>query len=206
MNNNRIWKSVIYFSCIVCLVNLSSCEPEIDLLEWVTVEHEQYNFSIDYPSKWIVELYGDLGRKGVDDEKLVIQRQDSIFGHPSSPSTFIVIIERRPFNNPILEDALNWENEKYDRDLSRGGLHNMPGYEEFLFQEEEVAGYSAFRRRFTLFGFEGLTMEEIYFPREHDMIAIRLRVDEEYFNDFYPDFQRIVDSFKTIPSDSNDNN
>jgi hypothetical protein len=204
MSNNQIWKSIIIFSCIICLVILSGCEPEINLLEWVTVEHEQYNFSIETPNKWVTELYGDTGRKGVDDTKLVIMRQGSIFGSPPSPTTFIILVERRAFDNPSLQDTLDWGNESIDRDLSQEGLQTFPGYEEFLFKEEEIAGYSAIRRRYTDFGLGGVTREEIYISREDDMITISLWVDEEYFDDFYPDFQRIVDSFKTIPSE-NDN-
>lgn len=202
MKNNQIWKSLKYLSYVFCLLLLSGCATEQDSNQWVTIEHEQYNFSIEYPMKWAADLYSDAGRKGIDDEKLVIMRKNNpILGLPSSPSTFIIIIEWRAFDNPSLQDALNWGNEKIDADLSQEGVQTKPGYEEFLFQEEEISGYPAIRRRYTYFNLGGVTREEVYILRENDMISISLWVNEEYFNSFYSDFQRIVNSFKTIPSE-----
>jgi len=202
MKNNQIWKSLKYLGYVFCLLLLSGCETEQDSNQWVTIEHERYNFSIEYPTKWSVDLYGDAGRKGIDDEKLVIMRKNNpILGLPSSPSTFIIIIEWRAFDNTSLQDALNWANEKIDDDLSQDGVQTKPGYEEFLSQEEEISGYPAIRRRYTYFNLGGVTREEVYILRENDMISISLWVNDEYFYSFYPDFQRIVNSFKTIPSE-----
>jgi len=194
-----------FLGWIFCLLLLAGCTAEEDSPEWVTVEHEQYNFSLDYPTKWVVDLYGDAGRKGNDDQKLVIMRKNNpILGLPSSPSTFIIIIEQRAFDNPTLQDVLNWGNEKIDTDLSQEGVQTKPGYEEFLFQEEEISGYAAIRRRYTYFNLGKATdrviREEIYIPREDDMIMINLGIDEVYLHSFSSDFQRIVDSFRTIPS------
>ncbi|MEZ4514078.1 MAG: hypothetical protein R3C62_19575 [Chloroflexota bacterium] len=202
-HKNQIWNNVKGLGYIICLLFLSGCEAELDNPQWVTIKHEQYNFSLEYPTKWVADIYGDAGRKGVDDEKLVIEREESIFGRPSSPTTFIIIVERRAFDNPSLQDALNWGNETIARSLSQEGLQTKPGYEEFLSQKENVAGYPAIRRRYTYFGLGEVIREEIYFPRKNDMITLSLNVSGEYFDNFYPDFQRIVASFKTISPEMN---
>ncbi|MCB0033516.1 MAG: hypothetical protein KDE51_05845 [Anaerolineales bacterium] len=196
---SQLWKSLKYLDCILCLLFLSACATQSNNPQWVTVKHEQYNFSIDYPTKWVVNLYGEVGYKGVDEQKLIIGPQRPTFGLPSPSSTFSIIVRQRPFDNPSLQDALKWGNETIDQNPLQEGLQTKPGYKEFLFQEEEIAGYNAIRQRYTYSYLGGMIIEELYIPRENDMIIISLGVQEEYFNSFYPDFQRIVNSFKTIP-------
>ena len=50
----------------------------------------------------------------------------------------------------------------------------------------------------TLFKKSQLVIEEVYISRSHDMVIITLKVDEESFDEYLENFNRMVDSFEPL--------
>lgn len=172
---------------------------EIDQPQWKTVRLEEFGFSIEYPTKWNVYTYDEAGKRGSRNIRLEISqyRRINSFG-VNSVSGVWIYIEQKPQIHATLADVVQWGNEKIDQSLSQSGIQYPLGYEETLYQEEKLNSFDAARKRYTTFGSANFITEEIYFPREQEMIIIQLQVSQELFDDIYPDFQKVVNSFKTI--------
>lgn len=161
---------------------------------WETVVHEQSKFSFKYPKKWEMALYEEKGDRGYKPVRVRINNKVSpIFS--DDPRVFISI-DQRYFPSPTLADAELWANERLDRSPGKDGLPY--GYEEFLNQEEILDSQVVLRKRCTYFNAGGAVIEKVFIPREYDVLIITLRANEEIFDEAYPDFNRIINSFHTI--------
>ncbi|MCB9420873.1 MAG: hypothetical protein H6667_13785 [Ardenticatenaceae bacterium] len=162
---------------------IPSCRSEVG--QWKTVTHVQYGFSVDYPAIWHPQKYGDAGYRGDHDLKLIID--------DSSWSDFAVFIYYRAFNEPTIENVVNWANSRlgrYDRAIE---------YEEIFLIEETVNGCSITKRRYKI---NGALHEEVYITRQDDMFIIELQLPsytKEYaYDDYFNYFNPIVASFRPM--------
>lgn len=151
---------------------------------WKTLTHEQYGFTIDYPSQWVARQYGEHGHKGADEIKLIIHR---------SWLSFQITLRRKEFSNPTLEDAVAWGDAMSSH--LRGGLDEQgdPAYEEMW--EDNIQGHPVVRRRYK---YRSTMYEDVYIARRNDLIIIRLQSEEHDFYNHLPDFERIVSSLRPL--------
>lgn len=160
---------------------ISHQPPQPELL---TLTHEDFNFTLDYPSKWVAESYGESGYKGNHDVRLRISRPMGFLG---DPSTFVIRIESRAIKNPSLQDVVNWSNESLDN------LYSSFGFEEIFLEEENLNGHLIMRRQYAV---PAVKYEEVLIARSEDMIIISLAISKDYFSRYHADFNRIVESFR----------
>ncbi|KAA3657493.1 MAG: hypothetical protein DWQ04_27925 [Chloroflexi bacterium] len=187
----RVW-SVVGFVLAMLIASCSGKYLEDTDHEWKTVTNEQFNFSVDYPTKWVTQVFDENGYKGDKDTRLIISRP-AIFRH--DPSTFAIRIESRAMESPDLQDVIDWSDEYLD--WIRAGPTKGYGFEEILLEEDEINGYPIMRRQYTLSS-NFLKVEEILIAREQDMIMITMIVDKEYFTSYHRDFDDIVASFSPL--------
>jgi hypothetical protein len=151
--------------------------------DWETISHPLYNFSIEYPTKWRLETYGEYGFKGVRDLKVWIYR--------SMSDSFRVDVRYRSKDSPSLKEVIQWSNESIDQFKSRPS-HIEGYYQELDFYEDLVHETPVARRIYIM---SGLQIEEVYFALDNDMVIISLRSPITEFDSYKDDFERIVESF-----------
>ena len=184
----KVWCVVGFFLAIIITACTGKYLEDTEN-EWKTVTNEQFNFSVDYPTKWTVLVRDENGYKGAKDVRLIIRRK----GFSSdNPATFEIRIESRVMENPDLQDVVDWSDEYLER--IRSGPTKGYGFEEILLEEDEINGYPVMRRQYTLSS-STIKFEEILIAREQDMIIITMKISQEYFTRYHRDFDRIVASF-----------
>lgn len=156
------------------------------LPEVITVKHDEFNFVLDHPSKYVSTLYDESGYHGNHDIRLILSK---IFYLAGQPETFVIRVESRTINNPSLQDVVKWSDE---------GLENLSsnfGFEDISLEETELNGQPIMRR---LYSTQTVKYEEVLIPRSKDMFIITLIISKEYFNEYHADFNRIVESFRPL--------
>lgn len=155
--------------------------------EWQTISHPQYGFSVEYPPEWVARIYGEAGDRGAEEVKLRIYR--SIWGPPE------IAIHYQETSKPSLEDVVAWgdlliaEANHYLTD------HGETIYVDSSLQEDIIDGQTVIRR---IYKREGIMNEDVYIARSGDMIIITLHSQEDNFENYIQEFERIVESFTPI--------
>lgn len=155
--------------------------------EWATITNAQYNFSVDYPTKWIARTYGEHGFKGEKDVKLLIYR--SLLGY------FEIAVYYQPASEPTLQDVITWGDmriAKINQGLIRRGEETI---EKSVIEEDTIDGHKIAKR---VYWGGGVKNEDVYIARTNDMIIIRLQSEEDDFEKYLPDFEKIVQSFRPL--------
>ncbi|MBE2202604.1 MAG: hypothetical protein IAE79_28590 [Anaerolinea sp.] len=153
-----------------------------------TVTNSQYGFSVDYPAKWVTQVYGESGYKGDEEIKLIIHR--SLLG------TFNIKIRYQPVTKPSLDDVVDWGTARIHRivynHITRG---TEPGYEEVSLREINLRGETAIERIYMV---GNVMSKDVYIARDRDMIIITFQAEKEEFNNYLEDFEAIVASFRPL--------
>lgn len=190
-------KAFLLFSVLAILVIASGCSPNEEANsapEWRTVSHKQFNFSIEYPAKWRISLHDENGWKGIREARIVLLLPFYLRG---SSSNFRILIESRTAVNPTLQDVVAWGDEYLDAIYLDPVTKINTGLEEIFLQEDEINGIPILRRRYA-FRKSGLMFEEVYIARNQDMFMITMSTNIERFDDFYEDFNHVVNSFRPL--------
>lgn len=175
---------MVWLLVVIVLLELPVNRPEA---EWATVTNTQYNFAVDYPTKWVARTYGEHGFKGARAVKLHIYR--SVLGY------FEIAVYRQSAVEPTLQDVIAWGEARIgnlNRNLASRG---EPTYEKSPVSYETINGYEVGRR---IYKRDGVMNEDVYIARTNDMIIIRLQSEEADFEKYVEDFERIVQSFRPI--------
>lgn len=171
---------------------ISGCNTSTnDFAGWQTITHEEYNFSIDYPSRWKAITYGENGKRGNEVVKLSVY--STVIG-----DLWISVRQNADIVEPNLEDVLMWSNERisdYRRDSIKYKEDPDQYFEEIFLEEDEIDEHPIMRRRYQL---GTLLREEVYIARETDMIIIVLQNPEASFDYYLDDFDRMVNSFTPL--------
>ncbi len=150
--------------------------------EFATITHEQYGFSVVYPTKWRARTYGEAGYRGDDDRKL------EVFYNEFGP--FWIQVRQKDVYQPDLEDAVRWSLKGFET------VNHDPStrFEAGPLTEETVNGQPALRRRFIS---EQYIIEEVYLVRASTIIILRLTSEVGTFEDVLDEFNQIVASFRS---------
>lgn len=155
--------------------------------EWSRVTHEQYGFSIEYPTKWRIETYGQHGHRGLDEVKLRIWE--------TNLNSFKIEVWRFPYSSPTLEGVLKWDDAWIERArqsvTSRGG----DDFEEIALLEDMLQGEPILRRTYKL---GDALYEKVYIARSSDYIILKMQAPEGSYDIYIDDFNRIAASFSPI--------
>mgnify|MGYP001144594080 CR=1 FL=1 len=154
---------------------LSQSEDEI-----LTVEHDIYNFTIDYPGKYIARQYGNEGYRGHEELKLRIEK--------TSYDKMGIWFEYREFENPIVDDVLRWRNEQ-SKLGSVGTLKKQ-------LSPVEIDEYDAWELDYTYEN--GTSVNEVYVLRDNDMFIITLLAPSGSIAGYRNDFEFILNSFQPL--------
>lgn len=153
---------------------------------WKTLVHEKYGFSINYPANWGHEIYGERGRKGVQNVKAVATSFP--FG-PVGPKMGFTV-HWIAMDVPSLERAAEW------------GLNILPPYGGTLsdLQETKVGlgHYPALTRSFY---YDGSSAMEVhyYVIRENGAYTLEFYLkNENDIDEMEPVFNQILASFKML--------
>ncbi len=172
-----MWLSFMYFA--------SDIRPiAIMIGSWKTTTHDQFNFSVEHPSKWVAHRYGEKGWRSEED--LVMKLEMGLA--PAFNGVWIMVQENE---NPSVEDVANWGDEYLNEARQKNRLY----YEEISLREEQIQGVPILRR---VYKFGSLTNEDVYIARANDMIIIKLRTSQDRYEDYAPDFDRLVKSFSPL--------
>lgn len=155
---------------------------------WGRVANEEYNFSIEYPSKWTVDTFGDAGSRGATDIKLMVQE-------PTLRGTFRIAIYWRSYHQAALEDVENWGASRIMQINERLSSRGEQSLQEIELWEDSIEGRPIVRRRY---GNERVMYEDIYIARNDDMFIISLQSETSEFESYLDDFNRVVDSFEPL--------
>ena len=152
--------------------------------EWSTITHEQYGFSIEYPTKWYIETYGQNGHRGLEEVKLRIW--------DTKLNSFKIEIWYLQAPTPTLENVLEWDNIWIERAIQNVTSQGGSGYEEIALIQATIQDQPILRRTYKL----GNNMyEKVYIARSNDMIIIKMQVPDGSYNSYIDDFNRIAVSF-----------
>lgn len=149
--------------------------------EFVTVTHDQYGFSITYPTKWKISLYGEDGYRGNDDVKLQLYRNNF--------NVFRINVFQKNLSDATLEDAYYWQLEHLNR------LTSDYEYSEISLNEDEIRGHAILRHQYVV---NNTQFEAVYFVRASDMFSIRLQAPVGEFESYLEEFRAIVVSFRPL--------
>lgn len=153
--------------------------------EWSKIQNEEFGFSMELPP------YLNYLQRG--DPRLRLSRDLVLL---SNNSTISVLIKE--VDSPTLDDAVIWGYFDFDMDQNTEGLQPGNGYKELLFQQETLNTIPIIKRRYTSHGLNGYIVEEVYMAENNKFIEIQFTEHESFFEDFYPDFERILNSFQLI--------
>ena len=187
--------SIPIFAILLLCVLLSSCDnkssSQIDN-DWNIVNHEAFDFSIEYPNNLLMFLGNEFGYKGDDYVRFIVSTYRS-----QIPRNLIITVETRTAENPSLNDVIDWGDEDLDAIKSDLVRVNNSGFEEIFLVEDQIDNALIYRRRYA-YRQSGLLFEEVYLARENDMVIMTLSVDEQYFDYSLKIFDQMVDSFKPL--------
>jgi len=159
-----------------------------DKVVWSRIVNDEYNFSIEYPSKWAADTFGEHGSRGATDMKLEIYQ--SLLGNFR-----VFIFQRNHQGEPNLEDVNNWGALKIKEANESFNNRGDPRWQEFDLWEDSIQGHPVLRRRY---GNEQFMFEDVYIARSSDMIIITLQSDAPVFESYLDDFNRVVASFEPL--------
>lgn len=152
--------------------------------EWKTITSDLYHFSVDYPTKWSAQTYGEHGFKGVNEVKLRISR--------SWTGYFVITVRQKAATNASVNDVAKWGADRI-KNINRNIPRSNNMYQELSFGEDYINGNQVLVRRY---GNGEITNEDVYIARENDMIIITLQAETDAFDQYLEDFYRIVESFR----------
>lgn len=155
--------------------------------EWETITNTQYNFSVEYPTKWLARTYDELGKRGYEPVKLDIYR--SLLGN------FKIEVLFQSASNPTLEDVVSWGDARINSGNKSLQSRGEDTYEKSPLQEDTINGQEILRR---VYQRSVIKSEDIYIARDNDMIIITLQSEKEDFDAYLEDFERIVQSFRPL--------
>ncbi|MCB8979038.1 MAG: hypothetical protein H6657_16615 [Ardenticatenaceae bacterium] len=150
--------------------------------EIATITHELYGFSIDYPTKWKIDTYGENGYRGNDDLKLQIYR--------TTLNNFAIFIYQTCATEATLQDVHSWRMKPITR-LNREEFT----YSRISYDEDELNGYPIIRHIYII---NDTKFEEVYIARSDDMLSIRLQAPIEDFDSYLEEFDALVASFRSL--------
>ena len=186
----RCIERIMFFSVLLSIL-LVGCNYSKNNSSWKTVSHEEYGFSIDYPSRWNAQTYDVDGRKG--DKEVKLDVYSSLWG-----DLWISVRQNENVPKPNLNDVIDWSNQRINK-YQRSSLEHEGDldyyFEEIFLNEDKIDEYSVMRRRYQL----GILLrEEVYIARETDMFIITLQYPETGFENYLDDFNYMVNSFSPL--------
>lgn len=115
---------------VLSILILSALYTWINRDNWSTLIHNQYGFSVDYPTNWVHETFGERGSKNLHELKATMSTRPI---GPFGPSEALWIYWV-PMDNPSLDQLDDWGTEqivKYavefsDLEKTTIGLNNYP--------------------------------------------------------------------------------
>ncbi|MCA9935759.1 MAG: hypothetical protein H6662_06730 [Ardenticatenaceae bacterium] len=153
--------------------------------EYKTITNTEYGFTVDYPTKWSAQIYGEYGLKGADQIKLRIAH--SVFDQ------FVIYVNYQRATKPTLQEVIDWGNELTSR--FRSTQESIAQYEEFGLQYDMIQDTPIARLRYRSWD---RMYEDIYIARSNDMIIITLQAPKGDFDSYLEDFNAIVASFRPL--------
>lgn len=185
------WPVVLVFTVLWLILMLVLLRPRPpippDEVVWTRVVNDEYDFSVEYPSKWVAETFGENGSRGATDIKLEIYQ--TLFGN------FRVYIFQRKSPRPDLQDVSRWGETMISEANTRLRGRGEPTYKEINLWEDSLQGQTILRRRY---GNERFMFEDVYIARHSDMIIITLQSETAEFESYLDDFNRVVASFEPV--------
>lgn len=192
VKNVMIFLIVIY-AVVLGILNQKSVNEEGSSEDgWRKVNHEQFDFSIEYPSSLSMILGNEKGYKGARHIRFSAYTESW-----QTPQNLSFTVETQPAETPALEDVVAWSDEDLDEIRTDPVRAINFGFEEISLLESQVGDLPVYRRRYA-YRQSGLLFEEVYIARENDMVVITFRVEEEYFDEYLQVFNQMVDSFKPL--------
>lgn len=155
--------------------------------EWVTLVHEQYSFSIDYPANWQHKTYRELGNKRLVDQKAQVWVNSLGFLGPTSRALRIYWTN---MENPTIEQLREWGLEKFVQPINpifmqeanQIGIDNAPVLVNMV---EKVNSSEFYIQYFVIHGNE-VYLLEFYLSNENDK------------DEAMPIFNRMLASFNIL--------
>lgn len=191
--DNQFYKRLIII--LILLTLLSNCESKTSTQEddgWDLVNHEAFNFSIEYPNNLYMQLGNEFGYRGRKNTRFIVFTTGA-----QRPRNLIITVETQSAESPTLNDVINWGNEDLDEIKSDPAMKINRGFEEIFLVEEQINNVPVYRRRYA-FRRSGLLYEEVYIARGNDMVILKLEVDEDYLDNNLIIFNRMVNSFEPL--------
>ncbi|MFK7804729.1 MAG: hypothetical protein AB8G95_24040 [Anaerolineae bacterium] len=161
-------------------------KPPANLDKTITITNSEFDFSVNYPEILIGEIYGEGGYKG--QKHLRFQA----YSYRAVPGLFDIEIEIREFSNPTLDDVVQWQMEY----ISSREMPHAP-YDRILLRQMDVKGNPAMRHMYK-FRWSELIYDSFYFTRNNELIVIEMRVEQDYYEDYKNDFEKLVESFEPL--------
>ncbi|MCA9899152.1 MAG: hypothetical protein KC433_13250 [Anaerolineales bacterium] len=185
---NRIqlsWKASLIFVIVWFLlasIALGYWPLIRDEEEIATITHDLYGFSIDYPTKWKISLYGENGYRGNDDLKLQLSK--------NTFNNFSIFIYQTSASNATLHDVHSWRMQS----ITRLNPEEFK-YSQISFDEDKLRGHPIIRHIYTI---NDVKCEDVYIVRSQDMLIIRLQAPIGEFDNYLGEFEAIVASFRPL--------
>lgn len=179
---------LILFSVAIIYGELS--KPDKSSLEWGKITNEQYGFSFDYPLKWYVRIYDEMGARGSPESKA------TVYSGLTLGSTYISI-DIRETSNPTIEQAKDW----IDEELNKAKTIIDQKITTFSLQEDVIDHKPVLRLIYSVSvkDIHGqmvlLKGQQIYCPRNQDILVMSIKTSESTYQSDLLDFERIVASF-----------
>ena len=133
------------------------------------------------------KIYGEGGNKGLTYVRFMADSK-------SIPSFVGFRIEMRETANPTLDDVVQWQTEYIS---SQEKPHSPYDHDRILFKEVILSGEPAIRHMYK-YRWSDIIQDEFYFIRQNEMIVIKMRVYQDYHEDYKNDFEQFAESFKSL--------
>jgi len=189
VNSLRLIKFV---SCgVFVVIMLIGCQNSTvsDDQSWKTVNHELYDFAMDYPPNWDAFTHGDWGFRGKYNRnvKMRMLRQRS---------NVALRLRYQEAENPTLDDVEIWVNDvildSLDAAYEKLGL---PAVERTEMRTDTLNGEEVLRQ--TIKEPEGVIQECVYLARSRDMISICLR-GKPILSEHREEFEQMLKTFRPM--------
>lgn len=190
MYKKATWRVAIIFIIFwvfAAIVFIGYSPFRISESEYETITNSEFDFSVEYPTKWHARTYGENGFKGEHAIRLRI--------YQSTTGFFEIAVRQKPAHNPTLDDVNMWGFERIEDINNDLSLRGDPLISEIFLQEESFNNNIRARRRYTG---GGITNEDVYIARANDMISITLQATDESFENYLDEYNKIVDSFEPV--------
>lgn len=160
-----------------------------DTISWKTITHDEYNFSVEYPTKWLARTYGEHGYKGLDATKLRI--------YESNLGAFKIEVRLQAAENPTLDDVTDWGKRQFKHSQQTLANRGEGPLVEIALTDGHLNGYPIVRFKSKNQG-SNVIRDEVYLARSNDMIMIILQSEESRYEGHLSDFERILNSFTPL--------